>query len=83
MPRREARFRVRGWPKPPDESEPDIFDLLEEELQKEKYKPFRREHELSLGRKPSIAVFKMPSEPNDKPETSSTTQPIPRKTLLD
>ena len=69
MQRREARFRVRGWPKPPDESEPDIFDLLEEELQKEKYKPFRLQHELSLGRKPSVAALRLPSEPDETPES--------------
>ena len=66
MQRREARFRVRGWPKPPDESEPDIFDLLEEELGKEKYKPFRREHGLSLGQKPSVAALRLPPEPDGR-----------------
>ena len=62
MQRREARFRVRGWPKPPDESEPDIFDLLEEELGKEKYKPFRREHARSLGRKRPVTIAAPDSE---------------------
>lgn len=62
MQRREARFRVRGWPKPPDESEPDIFDLLEEELGKEKYKPIRLQHELSLGRKPPVTIAALGDE---------------------
>lgn len=62
MQRREARYQIKGWPKPPDESEPDIFDLLEEQLGKEKYKPFRREHELSLGQKPPVTIAVPDSE---------------------
>ena len=54
--------KPRGWPNPPDETEPDIFDILEAALAKNDPSPFLRESELSAKAK-RLAMMRRSSKP--------------------